>query len=43
MGFESEEDARRMMEVLPKRFGRFGLSLNMQKTRIVEFRKPDSL
>jgi len=37
MGFEREEDARRVMEVLPKRFGRFDLSLNMQKTRIVDF------
>lgn len=40
MGFEREEDARRVMEVLPKRFGRFGLSLNMQKTRLVDFRRP---
>ena len=39
MGFEREEDARRVMEVLPKRFGRFALSLNMQKTRIVDFGK----
>ena len=41
MGFEREEDARRVMEVLPKRFGRFDLSLNMQKTRIVDFGKSD--
>jgi RNA-directed DNA polymerase len=41
MGFECEEDARRVMEVLPKRFGRFELRLNMQKTRIVEFKRPD--
>jgi group II intron reverse transcriptase/maturase len=40
MGFEREEDARRVMEVLPKRFARFSLSLNMQKTRMVDFRKP---
>jgi len=40
MGFETEEDARRVMDVLPKRFGRFGLSLNMQKTRMVNFDKP---
>jgi group II intron reverse transcriptase/maturase len=40
MGFEREEDARRVMEVLPKRFGRFDLSLNTQKTRQVDFRKP---
>jgi len=41
MGFEREEDARRVMEVLPKRFGRFDLRLNMQKTRIVDFGKSD--
>lgn len=40
MGFEKAEDARRVMAVLPKRFGRFGLSLNMQKTRQVDFQKP---
>jgi RNA-directed DNA polymerase len=40
MGFEHEEDARRVMEVLPKRFARFSLSLNMQKTRVIDFRKP---
>lgn len=39
MGFEHEEDARRVMEVLPKRFARYGLSLNMEKTRMVDFRK----
>lgn len=41
MGFETEEDARRVMEVLPKRFARFGLELNMKKTRMVDFRRPD--
>jgi group II intron reverse transcriptase/maturase len=41
MGFETEEDARRVMEVLPKRFARFSLSLNMQKTKVVDFRKPN--
>ena len=40
MGFTCEEDARRVMDVLPKRFARFSLSLNMQKTRLVDFRKP---
>lgn len=42
MGFEHEEDARRVMEALPKRFALFALSLNMQKTRIVNFQKPDT-
>lgn len=36
-----EEDARRLMSVLPKRFGRFGLTLHPQKTRLLEFCRPD--
>lgn len=37
---EHEEDARRVMEVLPKRFGRFGLALHPEKTRLLDFRHP---
>jgi len=33
-----ESDARRVMEVLPKRLGRYGLAINAEKTRLVEFR-----
>jgi len=33
-----EEDARRVMAVLPKRFGRYGLTLHPDKTRLVLFR-----
>jgi len=40
MGFALEEDARRVMEVLPKRMERFGLKIHPDKTRLVEFRKP---
>lgn len=40
MGFEDERDAQRVMEVLPKRLGRFGLGLNKEKTRKVDFRRP---
>lgn len=40
MGFACEEDARRVLEVLPKRFGRFGLTLHPDKTRLVPFRRP---
>jgi RNA-directed DNA polymerase len=40
MGFACEEDARRVMEVLPKRFGKFGLTLHPDKTRLVPFQKP---
>jgi hypothetical protein len=42
MGFACEEDARRVMEVLPKRFGKFGLTLHPEKTRLVPFQKPSS-
>lgn len=38
--FAKEEDARRVFEVLPKRFGRYGLKLHPEKTRIVDFRRP---
>jgi group II intron reverse transcriptase/maturase len=39
--FEREDDARRVLEVLPKRFERFGLSLHPDKTRLLNFRRPD--
>jgi len=40
MGFGREDDARRVLDVLPKRFGRYGLKLHPMKTRLVEFRRP---
>lgn len=40
MGFATEHDARRVMEVLPKRFARFGLAVHPEKTRLVRFRPP---
>jgi group II intron reverse transcriptase/maturase len=40
LGFSHEEDARRVLAVLPKRFGRYGLSLHPDKTRLIEFRRP---
>lgn len=39
--FASEADARRVMEVLPRRLERFGLELNEQKTRLVRFAPPE--
>ncbi len=42
LGFATEEDARRVMEVLPKRFGRYGLTIHPEKTRVVRFVKPDN-
>jgi len=40
LAFEREEDARRVLDVLPKRFARFGLTLHPEKTRLVDFRSP---
>jgi group II intron reverse transcriptase/maturase len=40
IGFEQEEDARRVMDVLGKRLGRFGLTLHPDKTRLLPFRRP---
>jgi RNA-directed DNA polymerase len=40
IGFEEEVDARRVMEVLGKRLGRFGLALHPDKTRLLPFRRP---
>jgi RNA-directed DNA polymerase len=40
MGFSNEQDAQRVMEVLPKRFARFGLRLHSTKTRLIKFRQP---
>lgn len=40
MGFQLESDAKRLMEVLPKRFDRFKLELHPDKTRLIPFGKP---
>jgi RNA-directed DNA polymerase len=40
IGFQLEQDARRVMDVLPKRFGKYGLSIHPDKTRLVDFRRP---
>jgi hypothetical protein len=40
IGFEHEEDARRVRAVLGKRLGRFGLTLHPNKTRLLPFRRP---
>ncbi len=41
IGCELEEDARRIMAVLPKRFARYKLTIHPKKTRLIEFRNPD--
>ena len=42
VGCEREEDARRVMEVMPKRYERFHLTINTDKTRLVPFRRPSN-
>jgi len=38
--FARKEDAERVMAVLPKRFGRYGLTIHPEKTRLIWFGKP---
>ena len=38
--FAEEQDARRLLEVLPKRFAKYGLALHPDKTRLIDFRRP---
>lgn len=40
IGFEREEDARRVVAVLDKRMGRYGLTLHPDKTRLLPFWRP---
>jgi RNA-directed DNA polymerase len=35
--FQYKEDAERVMEVLPKRFAKYGLTIHPEKTRLLEF------
>lgn len=38
--FEHLDDAGRVMNVLPKRFGKYGLQIHPEKTRLVDFMHP---
>jgi RNA-directed DNA polymerase len=40
--FARKEDAERVLAVLPKRFGKYGLTLHPDKTRLVRFTRPSS-
>jgi group II intron reverse transcriptase/maturase len=42
IGFRDHRDAQRVMEVVPKRFGRYGLTVHPTKTKLVPFRPPSS-
>ncbi len=37
IGFENEEDARRTMSVLTKRFARFDLTVHPKKTKLIRW------
>ncbi|HXD23524.1 MAG TPA: group II intron reverse transcriptase/maturase [Gemmatimonadaceae bacterium] len=39
--FADKMDAERVLDVLPKRFGKYGLTLHPDKTRLVPFHRPD--
>jgi group II intron reverse transcriptase/maturase len=40
IGCEREEDAQRIMKVLPLRFAKYGLEINADKTKLVRFVRP---
>jgi len=40
VGFSDKQDALRGMDVLPKRFAKFGLTVHPEKTRLVPFNRP---
>lgn len=42
IGFEREDDAKRVMGVLGRRFERFGLKLHPEKTRLLPFHRPNT-
>lgn len=41
LAFSSQYDAKRVYAVLPKRFGKYGLTLHPDKTRLLDFRRTD--
>jgi hypothetical protein len=42
IGFRDDRDTQRVMEVVPKRFGKYGLTVHPTKTKLVPFRPPSS-
>ena len=42
MGFQKKDDAERAYQVLPRRFEKYGLKINLEKTRVVRFTRPGS-
>jgi len=39
--FADRSDAERVLRVLPERFGKYGLTLHPEKTRLISFKRPD--
>lgn len=39
--FERKADAERVKDLLPERFGQYGLTIHPEKTQLVDFRRPD--
>jgi RNA-directed DNA polymerase len=42
IGFRDQRDAQRVLEVLPKRLGKYGLTVHPTKTKLVPFGPPSS-
>ena len=42
IGVAREDDARRIMDVLPKRLSKYGLTVHPEKTRLVRFHPADA-
>jgi RNA-directed DNA polymerase len=42
IGFRNKRDAHRVMEVIPKRFSKYGLTVHPTKTKLVRFSPPSS-
>jgi RNA-directed DNA polymerase len=42
IGVAREDDARRIMDVLPKRMSKYGLTAHPEKTRLVRFKPPET-
>jgi RNA-directed DNA polymerase len=40
IGFTDEQDARRVMQVLPQRFSKYGLTIHPDKTKLIPFVEP---
>ena len=43
MGFEHQADAEKVVKVLGKRFGKYGLAVHPEKTRLVSFERPTGM